>query len=274
MQEITLNELLGYLEAYHPAVHCESYLIYKMNYRFPDCPVKCYFTDGCAVFHNEFDYGGKHYIECNIHEVSDDCDFMEAYKACETLTAIEMVKHDSCERQLTLCRCGTIPPALDDFPGTYRFTCMGENFPSDPHVRVLTKKDYADIRAMCDPSNLPDDTWFGRSEAHTFFRCFDNWEYSDGYVKLLGYRDDDGTLLGIASWGMQDDFNLCCVLRDIFVSPDGRGKGVGKALVRAAMANAPEKEWLYQSDRANKHSIALAESLGFTLAGTKLEVTI
>lgn len=273
MTEITLTELLTLLESHHPAVHCESYLLYKLNYCRPGAPVRCYLTDGCAVFHNESDRRGTHYIECNLHEVDGGCDYIAAYNACEAMTAVEMMKYEACERRITLCHAGEIPPAFDEFPGTYRFTRISETFPSDPHVRPLTKKDAAVINALCDPANLPDDTWFGQNEAHTFRNCFRSWEYADGYVKLLGYFDN-GRLLGIASYGIEDMFNLRCVLRDIFVSPDGRGRGIGKALVRAAMSAAPGKEWLYQSYRANPHSIALAESLGFTLAGAKLEVSL
>jgi len=273
MTEITLNELLSLLESYHPAVHCESCLLYKLNYRRPDAPVRCYLTDGCAVFHNEFDHRGTHYIECSLHEIADDCDFLAAYNVCEAMTAVEMMKFPECERQITLCHAGAIPPAFDEFPGTYRFTRIGEAFPPDPHVRPLTRKDSAAVNALCDPAKLPDDTWFGRSEAHTFRNCFRSWEYADGYVKLLGWFED-GRLLGIASYALEDMFNLRCVLRDIFVSPDGRGRGIGKALVRTAVSAAPGKEWLYQSDRENPRSIALAESLGFTLAGAKLEVTL
>ena len=273
MKEITLNELLALLETHHPAVHCESYLLYKLNYRRPDSPVRCYLTDGCAVFHCESDRRGTHYIECNLHEIADDCDVLAAYNTCEAMTAVEMMKFSRCERQITLCHAGEIPPAFEEFPGTFRFTRISEAFPADPHIRPLTKKDAAVINALCDPASLPDDTWFGQSEANTFRNCFRSWEYADGYVKLLGYFDG-GRLLGIASYGIEDIFNLRCVLRDIFVSPDRRGRGIGKALVRAAMAQAPEKEWLYQSDRANPHSIALAESLGFTPAGAKLEVLL
>ena len=278
MNEITRNEFLASLKAYHPPVQCESYLIYAMNFRPHDAAVKYYRTDGCAVFCHSCDCGGTYRIECCIHEISDDCDLPEAYRTCETMTASELVKHDRCERRFALLHCGALPfpDVLNNLPGTYRFARIAEEPEGipDPHVCVLTKKDYADIRAMCDPALLQNDSRFARNEAHTFFRCFSSWEYADGYVKLLGFRDDRGNLTGIASWSMQDTFNLCCCLRDIFVSREGRGHGVGKALVRAAMANAPGKEWLYQANRENKASIALAESLGFTLAGARLEVIL
>jgi len=146
---------------------------------------------------------------------------------------------------------------------------MGEAFAPDPHICELTRDDLDEIRAMCNPAVLENDTWFGKCEAETFF----DWNfdfYEKRGLRLLGYREN-GKLLGIASWSAEDELNLG-FLADLFVSPDGRGRGIGKALVRTAISRLPDRVWVYQAARDNAPSVGLAKSLDFTFEGAALFV--
>jgi ribosomal protein S18 acetylase RimI-like enzyme len=55
--------------------------------------------------------------------------------------------------------------------------------------------------------------------------------------------------------------------------PKFRGKGYGKALALAALAEYPDAKWLYVTHSENKQAIALARALGFTLEGVWLLVS-
>ncbi|MBQ9717299.1 MAG: GNAT family N-acetyltransferase [Clostridia bacterium] len=61
-------------------------------------------------------------------------------------------------------------------------------------------------------------------------------------------------------------------LHDLFVSPDGRGRGIGKALVRTAVGKVPGRVWNYQAARDNVPYIRTAESCGFAYEGANLFV--
>lgn len=274
MKEITFDEFMTLLKNHHPAVHCDVCRNYPNWYGDEDCTAKFYLTDGCAVLYDAYESytePEKYTIHCNIHEISDDCDFAEACRKFKEMsdTAIEgYAKHS---RDIKLIHCGALSDRLNEFFGFRKFVRMGEAFEPDPHVCELTRENIDEIKAMCDPAVLENDTWFGKCEAETFFEWdFDWYEEKEG-THLLGYRDESGKLLGITSWSAEDELNLG-FLHDLFVSPDGRKRGIGKALVRTAIAKIPDRMWLYQAARDNAPSIGLAKSLGFTFEGAALFV--
>ena len=270
MREISRDELMTLLKNYHPALHCELYRNYLDWYGGEEpLDAKFYFSDGCAVVYSTSEYNGKYNIWCYIHEVSENCDFAEVCRKCKELSDADCAAHENYSRDLVLIHCGALSEKLDQFFGFRKFVRVGEAFPPDPHVSELTRDDAAEINALCDPAALESDTWFGKREAEDFFEYNFDWYEKEG-VHLLGYREN-GRLLGIASWSAEDELNLGW-LHDIFVSPEGRGRGIGKALVRAAISKVPDRPWLYQAARDNAPSIALAKSLGFTLDGANLFV--
>lgn len=272
MKEITFGEFMSLLKDHYPALHCEVYRNYYDWYDREDSPAKYYLTDGCAVLYDlteSFRDPEKLLIWCRIHEVSGDCDFAEACRTFKEISDADIGKYPKHSRDIQLFHHGALSDKLNEFYGFRKFTRMGEAFGPDPHIRELTRDDLDEIRAMCDPAVLENDTWFGKCEAETFF----DWDF-DFYEKrgfrLLGYHEN-GNLLGIASWSAEDELNLG-FLADLFVSPDGRGHGIGKSLVRTAISRLPDRVWVYQAARDNAPSVGLAKSLGFTFEGAALFV--
>ncbi len=274
MKEITFGEFMSLLKDHHPAVHCEAYRNYYDWYGYEDCPAKYYLTDGCAVLYDvaeSYREPGKHILWCRIHEISDECDFAEACRKFKEISDAEIEKYPKHSRDIQLFHHGVLSEKLNEFYGFRKFTRMGEAFEPDPHVCELTRDNLEEIKAMCDPAVLETDTWFGKCEAETFFEWDFEWYEEKEGTHLLGYRDENGKLLGIASWSAEDELNLGFLL-DLFVSPDGRKRGIGKALVRTAIAKIPDRLWLYQAARDNAPSMGLAESLGFSFEGSALFV--
>lgn len=273
MKEITLEELMILLKDHHPAVHCEVCRNYREWYADKDRTAKFYFTDGCAVLYDAHEHYAdpeKYRVYCHIHEVSDDCNFAEACRKFKEMSDAAIEGYAKHSRDIDLFHCGALSDKLNEFFGFRKFTRMGEAFEPHPHVCELTRENIHEIKALCAPAVLENDTWFGKCEAETFHDWDFDWYEKEG-THLLGYRDENGKLLGIASWQAVEELNLGFLL-DLFVSPSGRGKGIGKALVRTAMSNLPDREWLYQAARDNAPSIGLAKSLGFTFAGAALFV--
>ena len=270
MKKITRDELMTALVQYHPALHCELYRNYRRWY-YDDEPLDAefYFSDGCAIVCSAYEYNGKYNVYCYIHEVSDDCDFAEACRKCKEMSDADCAAHTPYTRTMFLIHRGELSEKLNGFQGFRKFVRMGENFAPDPHITGLTREHADEMKALCNPAVLENDTRFGKREAESFFEWDFDWYEKEG-VHLLGYREN-GTLLGIASWSAENELNLGWLL-DIFVSPDARGRGIGKALVRAAIANLPDRMWLYQAARDNERSVGLARSLGFTLDGANLFV--
>ena len=90
---------------------------------------------------------------------------------------------------------------------------------------------------------------------HTFRRIVDQRSAIYG---LVAEDEETGALLGLthfifhpSSWSPTG----YCYLEDLFVAPEGRGKGVGRALIEAVEAAAREAEatrfyWVTQQDNA------------------------
>lgn len=271
MKKITRDEFMQALREHCPTLHCESYTNYRDWYFGEEVlDAEFYSADGCAVVYSAYEYEGKYHITCNIHEVSDGCDFAEACRKYMAMADADRAAHENyiCVCTLYLIHSGELSNRLNEFQGFRKFERMGETFEPDPHVCELTRDNADEIREICDPAVLEADTWFGKTEAHSFYHWNFEWGDSQG-IRFLGYRDDNGKLLGIATWSAEAELNIGW-LHDIFVSPAGRGRGVGKALVRTAVGKLPDRHWNYQAARDNAPSIALAKSCGFTFCGANL----
>lgn len=271
MEKITRDEFMQALRDYHPALHCELYSNYRAWYFGEEVLAAEFFSAcGCAIVYSAYEYEGKYHANCYIHEVSDDCDFAEACRQCKDYADADCAKHENVTLTIVLIHHGELSDKLDEFRGFRKFARMGEAFEPDPHVCELTRENADEIKELCDPAILQNDTWFGKAEAESFWKWDFEWGDSEG-IRMLGWRDETGKLLGIASWSSEDELNIAW-LHDIFVSPEGRGRGIGKALVRTAVGKVPDRLWNYQAAQDNAPSIALAKSCGFTLDGANLFV--
>jgi len=271
MKKITRDEFMQALREHHPALHAELYANYRHWYYGEEVLDAEFFSAcGCVIVYSAYEYDGKYPAYCYIHEVSDDCDFAEACRKCKTYADEDCAKHENAELTIVLIHHGELSDKLNEFRGFRKFVRMGEAFDPDPHVVPLTRENAEEIKKICDPALLESDTWFGKMEAESFFGWNFGWGDAEG-IRFLGWRDESGQLLGIASWSAEDDLNIGW-LHDIFVSPAGRGRGIGKALVRTAISHVPDRLWNYQAARDNAPSIALAKSCGFTLGGANLFV--
>lgn len=271
MKKITRDEFMQALRDYHPTLHAELYTNYRHWYYGDETLDAEFFSaDGCAIAYSAYEYEGKFHITCYIHEVSDDCDFAEACRKCKKMTDTDCAAHENHTCDICLIHHGELSEELNKFLGFRKFVRMGEAFAPDPHVVPLTRENSDEIKKICDPAVLESDTWFGKTEADSFFHWNFDWGDSQG-IRFLGYRDESGHLLGIATWSSEDELNIAW-LHDIFVSPEGRGRGIGKSLVRTAISHVPDRLWNYQAARDNAPSIALAKSCGFTFSGANLFV--
>ena len=130
-------------------------------------------------------------------------------------------------------------------------------------IRLATPKDAADVaRLMIGFRN-----WWQRDEP-------DDAAFEAGVKRLLSDPNTDFLLGGdpaagvcqlryrFAVWTGTED----CSLEDIFVEPEARGSGLGRALAEAALARARERGCArveLDVNEANAAALALYESLGF-----------
>jgi len=94
-----------------------------------------------------------------------------------------------------------------------------------------------------------------------------------GHYPVLGAEDSSGELLGFASFGAFRAWPAYkySVEHSIYVDARFRGRGVGRRLLQRLIESARDKDYhvlIGGIDAANKPSIALHESLGFTHCGT------
>ena len=98
-----------------------------------------------------------------------------------------------------------------------------------------------------------------------------------GGFQVLGLVNDEGTLLGFASYGAfrpQPAYKYT-VEHSVYVHPDHRGSGFGKVLLAALIQAAKEDQrhaLVGVIDADNEPSRNLHESLGFQLVGTMPQV--
>jgi len=91
-------------------------------------------------------------------------------------------------------------------------------------------------------------------------------------LPVIGYEDEQGTLLGFASYGPFRDrpANKYSVEHSVYVHHDCRGMGLGKRLLSELIELASQRDvhvMVGGIDLANEASIALHERLGFEPAG-------
>ncbi|MBQ7983585.1 MAG: GNAT family N-acetyltransferase [Clostridia bacterium] len=276
MEAISYREFLTALEGYGTAVHCEMYANNYTQYYSDTAPgenIRYGRDRGCVIRADEYDYDGKRWICRYVHQVSPDAD-IDAAAAEQLADAVECAKpYDAALLNVIAftVSCGALPPEKDVLGGWRNFSRMGDVVTPDLRVRILTEADTDRIRAACAPS-LADggDTRVGNRLAETF--CDYDFAYAAGKYTLYGIFEGD-TLAGMASASYEPGIDLAW-LRDIFIVPAYREKGLGKALVSSALSPYPDKKWHYQAAKWNTPSIALAKSLGFTLEGAGLYLDI
>ena len=268
MTAITLQQVLKYLGRYGTAVHCEMYGNYRYWYSGCESAVKFFYERGCVIVMNEWEYEGRKHLHCNVHQTAPDADIEAVTAAWRSKIRERAQKYENPRFWLMMyiLSNGNLPPEKDRFDGWRNFSRQGEKLTPDNRVRALTQEDSQALKTACAPS-LENDTRYGKQEAETFLHCdFD----PDGKSRLFGIFDGE-TLIGTATCSYEKDLHLAC-LNDVFVAPDHRKKGWGKALVRTVLSDYSESKWCYQAARDNTPSIALARSLGFTLEGAGLQV--
>ncbi len=263
MNQILYEEALSLLRNYRPAVHMELYRAYR---RAVSPNTRYYLADGCLVVESVGENQRYYYI----HEVAEDNDFSTVTRKVYEYFEAERACHETFHGEITLCRVGALSERADAFYGFRQFVRHGndEQYEPDPHVMPLTREDFPDIDRLCASSNTAGDTMYGHLLAQMFT---DVSVWAEEEDRFVGYRSDEGELLGVAEWQSVDELNLG-FLRMLYVSQKHRRHGVGQALVRAAMSNLPDRVWLYQAARDNIPSMALAKSLGFTFDGANLLV--
>lgn len=98
-----------------------------------------------------------------------------------------------------------------------------------------------------------------------------------GHFPVVGLEDEAGTLLAFGSYGAFRAFPAYkyTVEHSVYVHPDHRGKGLGKAIM-LALIDAAREQGLHALmgaiDATNAGSIALHERLGFRHVGTLPQV--
>jgi ribosomal protein S18 acetylase RimI-like enzyme len=130
-------------------------------------------------------------------------------------------------------------------------------------VRLATENDAADVARLM----IAFRNWWERGEPS-------DAAFEAGVERLFADPNTDYLLAGDPAvgvcqlryrytvWTGADD----CWLEDIYVAPEARGSGVGRALVEAAFERARERGCLrieLDVNEANPAAVALYESLGF-----------
>jgi ribosomal protein S18 acetylase RimI-like enzyme len=130
-------------------------------------------------------------------------------------------------------------------------------------VRLATQEDAADVaRLMIGFRN-----WWGREQPS-------DERFEAGVRRLLAEPQTEFLIAGEPATGvcqLRYRFSIWtgtedCCLEDIFVEPQVRGSGVGRALAEAALARARERGCArveLDVNEANPAALALYESLGF-----------
>jgi GNAT superfamily N-acetyltransferase len=100
---------------------------------------------------------------------------------------------------------------------------------------------------------------------------------SGRFLALLA-KDESGTAIGVLT--LSDSFALYAggeygVIDEMYVRPDWRGQGVGRALVDEAVAVARERRWFRldvtgPQDEPDERAVRFYQGLGFEFTGPKL----
>lgn len=271
MIQITFEEAKRHICSYGTAVHCEMFRNYKRWYSGDDPASASFYWDrGCVIIESESDYDGRHYIDYKIHQCIPDAEIDAVTEEWRVKCLEAAEKYENPVRWLIqfYISNGELSEEKNQFYGWRNYVRQGHAVEKDPRVRVLGEEDMDTVRAACEP-HLETDTIWGKKLAQDFHTLDYAWlkEFNAPFG-LYGIFDGD-TLCGMATATFDDDLDLAWLL-DIYVLPEHRGKGCGKALVHTALADYPDKKWHYQAARDNELSVALAKSLGFTLEGAGL----
>lgn len=164
---------------------------------------------------------------------------------------------------------GPLPEKWDRLHGWRCYARKGKKYEADPRIKKLTFKDVPSIKAFFEPYLCSEDN-YECAEAKTITWQADHFEkIADGANGCFyGFYEHD-ELCGVATTCCIKELNIVWLM-DIFVASQHRKKGIGKALVLAALGQWPNNKWIYQASRDNMPSTALAKSLGFALEGAAL----
>jgi len=137
-------------------------------------------------------------------------------------------------------------------------------------IRAITPADHDDWKALWGgylefyDSEVPDEI-----TEHTFARILDDAEIHGAIA-----RDDDGRALGLVHWLTHPatwSRSGYCYLEDLFVSPDVRGAGTGRALIAhvrewAERNGSAKVYWLTQEGNTTARRLydSVAAHTGFT----------
>ena len=272
MKQIDLRDALNRIFSEEArTVICGGEMIIQgaVQYGFDeDSTVTAYESDGCVIIKDDSTYDGKRYL---FRVVCPDGEHPRYLTAADRLLAEE---RDS----ITLCVTGALSPELDALYGWRKYSRMGEKFAENPFdctvdgvkIRKLTAEDREVLLAFCrDEDAKPDDSPFAPKEYGNFEIYAEDLD--GGRETVLGAWDGD-VLTGAVTVIRHEVGGYCTLgqVGDLIVRKSHRRRGIGRALVRAALSAYPDLRYFYNFAKGNENSAATAESAGFTFAGAEL----
>lgn len=238
-----------------------------------------YESDGCLVFVDDHDIEGKRFLNRTLYPMTPDAD------------PVGLALRLEAEEKGTLAPgvVVTVPEGedslgeeLDRLPGWRQFVRVGQRFTETPRdcridgrtIRALTPDDREALSAFC---SVNDPSPYAKNVYENFLRIFE--EGINPYRRegcCLGAWDGD-TLTGAVD---TFSFNMgrfqkrapTAFVADLAVAPAYRRRGIGRALIKAALSLYPEEWYAYQAARGNEPSMAAARSAGFSFLGAMLWV--
>lgn len=265
MKEITKKEALKYLAGYGTAVHCAQYREYKWFYG-NDTNAKFYYDRGCIIVDDESEDKMQHDFRCYIHHVMPDAEIenvTETWKRLLTERA-EHTDHSRIRLVVYYVSNGELSPEWEQYPGVRNYVRAGENVIFDSRVRELIQDDAELLYNTCKPYT-ENDTYFGKQEAEIFTET--DYIFNNEW-KTFGIFDGE-QLAGAATSTYIQELDLAWLI-DLYIVPKYRNRGFGKALVKSALSEFPDKKWYYHTLRDNTESRSFAAALGFTMEGAEL----
>ena len=262
MTEIAPALFLKMLSSYRSAVNWEDYQIYAAE---GDRTRRKFYEDlGCVTVVSEYVWAGEKTVDIAVYELSTDADVGKVISYWTDKASEYEARGDSPMVKIcaNIAANGDMLADWSNMNAKLCFARSGDSFDTDPRIRPMTDSDNAALKFVCDMSL--DDT---NPDAVSLARHFSDMEVSD-CDKMLGLFVWD-ELVGFVEYDYIEELDLA-VLENVFVSKTHRGDGVGKALVKAAMSNHPDKKWAYGVWNRNARSMALATSLEFKLEGATI----
>lgn len=271
MEEIGFERFLELLRGYSSALNCENYM--SLIEEGDNTRTRYFYGRQCAISQWIFEYGKKTNVYIDIFETSSDADtdsVIEYWVArCKNLE-----KEFACPSiQLNAyIVCNTVPKNLEDNIGSRVYTRLGWRFPTDERVKQLSSNDFEAVKLLCNIENS-NDTNYGVRLSSSILGSFEEIVINGNNI----YSDEDrcygifegGELCGAAICAYIEPLNIA-LLATVFISNMHRKKGLAKSLVGNALSRYPNAKWVYQVDKDNYPSVALAKSLGFSLEGARV----